>query len=119
MFWLILLLILIYFIAAPIFKVWRKVRKFQDQYYKTMNGDQDSESGGTSTGSNRTAKEREMVERYRRYIDETAQNVDYEELDGRMSSESPQEQNAQQEPSTTKYQEEVISDVEFEEVKEG
>ena len=36
LFWLIIIIILVW-IATPIIKVWRKVRRFQDEYTRTMN----------------------------------------------------------------------------------
>ena len=112
MFWLILLLILLYFIAAPIIRVWRKVRSFQDEYNKAMN-----EQGNYQTSSKNEAKtneQREMVERYHRYSDETAENVDFEELDGPMTEEPQLAEDTP--PSSSRYQEEPITDAEFEEI---
>ena len=55
-----------------------------------------------------------MVERYRRYSEENAENVDYEELEGRIEQE-PSTPSTQQEP-TSRYQEEIVSDAEYEEI---
>jgi ABC-type multidrug transport system fused ATPase/permease subunit len=108
-FLLILLLVVIYFIAAPIIKVWRKVRQFQDQYNRTMEGqDASQQSYETKT------EEEELKERYRRYTKSEAQNVDFEELDGPMQQESSPNQASQS--TGNRYQEEAISDAEFEEI---
>ncbi|MBQ9585387.1 MAG: hypothetical protein IJR20_05235 [Muribaculaceae bacterium] len=112
MFWFILFLILLYFIAAPIFRVWRKMRRFRNEYEQAMNQQGNYQPGHAS--DTRTDEQREMVERYRRYSEENAENVDYEELEGRME-EKADNTSAQQEPSS-QYQEEAISDAEYEEI---
>lgn len=112
MFWFILFLILLYFIAAPIYRVWRKMRQFRDEYEQAMKQQGNYQPGQTS--DTRTDEQREMVERYRRYSEENAENVDYEELEGRME-EKVENTSTQQEPSS-KYQEEAISDAEYEEI---
>lgn len=107
MFWLILLLILLYFLAAPIVRVWRKVRQFQDEYNRTMNG------GQNTTGNSANPAQNEMAERYRRYSDATAENVEFEELEGHIESEPE----VDIPPSnTSSYQEEVVSDAEYEDI---
>lgn len=111
MFWFILLLILLYFIAAPIYRVWRKMRQFRDEYERAMK--QQGSYQPEQHDGRRGDEQREMVERYRRYSDENAENVDFEELDGPMTEEIPTHDN--QHTSST-YQEEPISDAEFEEI---
>ena len=48
------------------------------------------------------------------YSEENAENVDYEELEGRME-EKADNTSTQQEP-TSRYQEEIVSDAEYEEI---
>ena len=63
----------------------------------------------------RTREEEELIEKYRRYSQENAQSVDFEELDGPM----PQQETSQQSTtSSTRYQEEAVSDAEYEEIKD-
>lgn len=112
MFWFILFLILLYFIAAPIYRVWRKMRRFRDEYEQAMKQQGNYQPGHAS--DTRTDEQREMVERYRRYSEENAENVDYEELEGRIEQE-PSTPSTQQEP-TSRYQEEIVSDAEYEEI---
>ena len=106
-FLLILFILFLIWIASPIFRVWRKVRQFQDEYKRTMNQTQQQQP------SDAQPQEKTMAERYRRYSDSTAENVDFEELEGKM--EEPVEAEPQQERSS-RYQEETISDAEFEEI---
>ena len=109
-FLLILFILFLIWIAAPVFRVWRKVRQFQDEYTRTMNQTQQQQSTGTS-GSQQ--KEKTMADRYRKYSETNAENVDFEELEGKM--EEPLSDVSQQQQST-RYQEEAISDAEFEEL---
>ena len=111
MFWLILLLILLYFIAAPIIRVWRKVRQFQNEFNRNMNGGGQNQNAGQPN-----ATQRDMAERYRRYSDATAENVEFEELEGPVEQEP--EELTQSDSTTSSYQEEIVSDVEFEDIKE-
>ena len=54
-----------------------------------------------------------MADRYRKYSETTAENVDFEELEGKME-ESADDKVGQE--RTTRYQEEVISDAEYEDI---
>jgi hypothetical protein len=112
MFWFILFLILLYFIVAPVFRVWRKMRQFKDEYEQAMNRQGSYQPGNRN--DQRTDEQREMVERYRRYSEENAENVDFEELDGPMSEES--QHGSDNQSNSTKYQEEPVSDAEYEEI---
>lgn len=113
-FLLILLLVLLYFVLSPIVRVWRKVRQFQDEYQRTMSGGYDN----TQQQDKPKSEEEELIEKYRRYSQETAQNVEFEELEGPMPQEEPKQDTSQQNSSSTRYQDETISDVEFEEIKD-
>ena len=53
------------------------------------------------------------MERYRRYSDATAENVDFEELEGHITESDDISLNN---GPTTRYQEEEVSDAEFEEI---
>lgn len=111
LFWLIIIIILVW-IATPIIKVWRKVRRFQDEYTRTMNsGGQQGPSA--PQGRQRSEEQQEIVERYRRYSDATAENVDFEELEGHITESDDTSLNN---GPTTRYQEEDVSDAEFEEI---
>ena len=57
LFWLIIIIILVW-IATPIIKVWRKVRRFQDEYTRTMN------SGGQQGPSAPQGKQRPLQRRH-------------------------------------------------------
>ncbi len=107
---LILFILFLIWIATPIFKVWRKVRQFQDEYRNTMNQQQ----GQSQQGGVQQQKE-DMAERYRRYSEANAENVEFEELEGKM--EDTPDDEPQQGPSS-RYQEEEISDAEFEDIPE-
>lgn len=112
-FLLIILLIFLYFVLSPIVKVWRKVRQFQEEYRQTMSG-----GNGNAQQDSTKSEEEEMIEKYRRYSQENAQNVEFEELDGPMPQEETQDDTAQQTYRSTRYQEETVSDAEFEEIKD-
>ena len=109
LFWLILFILILIWIASPIIRVWRKVRQFQDEYTRTMNQTQQQSSGSV----NDEPQEKSMADRYRKYSETTAENVDFEELEGKM--EETADSNVGRE-RTTRYQEEVISDAEYEEI---
>jgi hypothetical protein len=109
LFWLILFILILIWIASPIIRVWRKVRQFQDEYTRTMNQTQHQSPGGAGEDP----QEKSMADRYRKYSETTAENVDFEELEGKM--EETVDSNVGQE-RTTRYQEEVISDAEYEEI---
>lgn len=109
LFWLILFILILIWIASPIIRVWRKVRQFQDEYTRTMNQTQQQSPGGAGEDP----QEKSMADRYRKYSETTAENVDFEELEGKM--EETVDSNVGQE-RTTRYQEEAISDAEYEEI---
>ncbi len=113
LFWLIVIGLLLYYIAAPIFRVWRKVRQFQDEYRRTMSGMGDSTTSQGQQPQQDDANQ-DMMERYRRYSDATAENVEFEELEGHIDEEPPTPEPPLSEP--TRYQQEEISDAEFEEI---
>ena len=108
-FLLILFILIIIWIASPIIRVWRKVRQFQDEYRNTINQQQ----GQSQQGGAQQQKE-DMAERYRRYSEANAENVDFEELEGKMEDTPDEPQHG---PSS-RYQEEEISDAEFEDIPE-
>ena len=114
LFWLIVIGLLLYYIGAPIYRVWRKVRQFQDEYNRNMSG-----MGNNTTSQSQPSGEddanREIMERYRRYSDATAENVEFEELDGHIDEEPLAEDPPAN--SSTRYQQEEISDVEFEDIE--
>ena len=85
----------------------------KDQYKKAMN-EQGNYQTSAQKKDGKTDEQREMVERYRRYSDETAENVDFEEIDGPISEDQPLNDNDHS--SATSYQEEPVSDAEFEEI---
>lgn len=107
-FLLILFILIVIWIASPIIRVWRKVRQFQNEYTRTMNQTQQQNPNQSQEGKDET-----MAEKYRKYSDSTAENVDFEELDGPM--EDTPDTNPGNEHST-RYQEEAISDAEYEEI---
>lgn len=111
LFWIILLLILVW-IATPIVKVWRKVRKFQSEY---MRGTQQGNDGQRQSYSTEQDQDQEMTmaERYRRYSDTMAENVEFEELEGPMQEPAG---TSHADGPTTRYQQEAVSDVEYEEI---
>ena len=112
----ILLLVILYFVLSPIVRVWRKVRRFQDEYNRNMSG---NTYGGSPQQDAPRSEEEELIEKYRRYSPENAQSVDFEELDGPMpQQESHQETSQQSTTSSTRYQEEAVSDAEYEEIKD-
>ena len=105
-FLLILFILFLIWIATPIFRVWRKVRRFQDEYNRTIY------QQGQSQQNEEQQRKEEMADRYRRYSEANAENVEFEELEGKMEN-TPSE--PQQGP-TSRYQEEEISDAEYEEI---
>ncbi len=111
LFWIIILLILVW-IATPIIKVWRKVRKFQNDYMR--NAQQQGSTGQRQSYSTEPQEEEmSMADRYRKYSDSMAENVEFEELEGPMQE--PQKPSPDNGP-TTRYQQEAVSDAEFEEI---
>lgn len=109
-FLLILLFVLLYIFIAPIVRVWRKVRQFQDQYTRTMSG---SNTGTTAGNSDDYNNKEDMAQKYRRYSSENGEYVDFEELEGTIT-ESPSTHDA--DTPRSRYQEEAVSDAEFEEI---
>ena len=111
LFWIIILLILIW-IATPIIKVWRKVRKFQNDYMR--NAQQQGSTGQRQSYSTEPQEEEmSMADRYRKYSDSMAENVEFEELEGKIQE--PASTTRDEQP-TTRYQQEAVSDAEFEEI---
>ncbi len=105
----ILLLILLFFLLSPVIKVWRAVRKFQNEYNSAM--DQANNNKGKEQNDD---EQSELKERYRRYSDETGEYVSFEEVEGR-----PINDDGNSQPSTgssSKYQDEIVSDAEYEEI---
>ncbi|MBP5688167.1 MAG: hypothetical protein J6X22_05935 [Muribaculaceae bacterium] len=110
MWFLIIILLLLFLFFSPVIKVWRAVRKFQDEYNRTM--DQASQN---QDAAQKNDKQNELKERYRRYTDETGEDVSFEEVKGRPNDNETTEQQPSS-GSSSKYQDEVVSDAEFEEI---
>lgn len=112
-FWLILLLFALFFFS-PAVKVWRAVRKFQDDYNKTMGDAQQK-----ANNANNTSSANEMKERYHRYTSENGEYVNYEELEGRpqQPDETENAPSGASSSAGSKYQEEIVSDAEFEDIE--
>lgn len=108
MWFLIIILILLLFLLSPVIKVWRAVRKFQNEYNRTMD-----QARQNQADAQKEDEQNELKERYRRYTDETGEYVSFEEVEGR-----PEESTEQQQPkgNSSKYQDEIVSDAEFEEI---
>ncbi len=107
-FLIIFLLLMLFF--SPVIKVWRAVRKFQNEYDSAMNQARQNQSN-----AQKTDEQNDLKERYRRYSDETGEYVSFEEVEGRPSdNESTQSQPSSD--TSSKYQDEVVSDAEFEEI---
>ncbi len=107
--WIFLIIILLLFLFfSPVFKVWRAVRKFQNEYNRTVNQTRQNQAD-----EQKANEKNDLKERYRRYSDETGEYVSFEEMEGR-----PEESSEQQSSTGTnsKYQEEIVSDAEFEEI---
>lgn len=104
-----IILILLFFLLSPVFKVWRAVRKFQDEYNRTMD-----QARQNQEAAQKDDEKNDIKERYRRYSDETSEYVSFEEMEGRPND----NENTEPQPSntTSKYQDEVVSDAEFEEI---
>ncbi|MBR5030888.1 MAG: hypothetical protein IKX63_07305 [Muribaculaceae bacterium] len=113
-FFLLILLILALFFFSPAVRVWRAVRKFQNDYNQAMEDAQQK-----ANEANTTSSTNEMKERYRRYTTENGEYVNYEELEGRPQQHDETE-NAPSGASSSagsKYQEEIVSDAEFEDIE--
>ena len=111
MWFLVLILILLFLFFSPVFKVWRAVRKFQDEYNSNMDNATRQNQGSTPKDN----EQEELKERYRRYSDETGEYVSFEDVEGRPNdneSHEPQPSSG----TSSKYQDEPVSDAEFEEI---
>jgi len=113
MWFFIIILLLLIFLLSPVIKVWRAVRKFQNEYNQAMN----QARGGQANTQSPTDENEELKERYRRYSDETGEYVSFEEVEGRPETSSePAEQQQSSGGSNSKYQDEIVSDAEFEDI---
>lgn len=112
MWFLVVILLILFLLFSPVIKVWRSVRKFQKDYESAMNKARQQNGGAKQQDD----ANREFKERYRRYSDETGEYVSFEEMEGKPEAEK--ETNTQQtsSSSSSKYQEEMVSDAEFEEI---
>lgn len=110
MWFLILILILLFFLLSPVIKVWRAVRKFQNEYNRTMD-----QAKQNQHKAQKEDEQNELKERYRRYSDETGEYVSFEEVEGRPETSTSSEQQPSSDGSS-KYQDEIVSDAEFEEI---
>lgn len=110
MWFFILILILLIFLLSPIFKVWRAVRRFQNEYNSAMD-----QARQNQTEAQKNDEQNELKERYRRYSDETGEYVNFEEVKGRPDTQESSEQQASS-GSSSKYQDEIVSDAEFEDI---
>ena len=111
MWFLIIILILLLFFFSPAIKVWRAVRKFQDEYNRTMD-----QARQNQEAAQKDDEKNDLKERYRRYSDETGEYVSFEEVEGRPEDTT---QSSGQQPSSggsSKYQDEIVSDAEFEDI---
>lgn len=109
---LIIVLILLLLFFSPVIKVWRAVRKFQNEYNHAMDQARQNQAGAQEKD-----EKNELKERYRRYSDETGEYVSFEEVEGQPYDTT--EQNTNQQPprgGNSKYQDEIVSDAEFEDI---
>lgn len=107
---LIIILLLLLFLFSPVIKVWRAVRKFQNDYNRAMD-----QANQNQADSQKDDEKNEIKERYRRYSDETGEYVSFEEMEGRLDDND----NNETQPTngtSSKYQDEIVSDAEFEEI---
>ncbi len=107
---LIIILLLLFFLFSPVIKVWRAVRKFQDEYNRTMN-----QARQNQETAQKNDEQNDLKERYRRYSDETGEYVSFEEMEGRPNDNETTEPQPSSSTSS-KYQDEPVSDAEFEEI---
>ncbi|MBR5639618.1 MAG: hypothetical protein IKW83_07635 [Muribaculaceae bacterium] len=110
--WFIIILILLLFLLSPVIKVWRAVRKFQNEYNRTM--DQARKNQGETTQED--DEKNDLKARYRRYSDETGEYVNFEEMEGRPETITQDSEQQTTTGSSSKYQDEIVSDAEFEEI---
>ena len=109
-FFLLILLAFLLIIFSPVVKVWRAVRKFQSDYNNTMGNAQQNDN----KADNKTS---DVKERYRRYSSETGEYVNYEEIEGRPQETIEPEHSTESTSSSSRYQEEIVSDAEFEDIE--
>lgn len=107
---LIIILLLLLFLFSPVIKVWRAVRKFQNDYNRAMD-----QANQNQADSQKDDEKNEIKERYRRYSDETGEYVSFEEMEGRLDDNDNNETQPTNDTSS-KYQDEIVSDAEFEEI---
>lgn len=108
MWFLIIIILLLLFLLSPVIKVWRAVRKFQNEYNRAVD-----QARQNQEAAQKDDEKNELKERYRRYTDETGEDVNFEEMEGRL------EETIEPQPSSgssSKYQDEIVSDAEFEEI---
>lgn len=107
----VIILLLLFFLLSPAIKVWRAVRKFQNDYNQAMN-----QASNKQQASPQDDEKDEIKERYRRYSDETGEYVSFEEVEGRPEPQHPGQEHHTASSSNSKYQDEIVSDAEFEEI---
>ena len=90
--------------------VFRAVRKFQDEYNRTMD-----QARQNQEAAQKNDEQKDLKERYRRYSDETGEYVSFEEMEGRPNDNETTEPQSSSSTSS-KYQDEVVSDAEFEDI---
>ncbi len=110
MWFLIIILLLLLFLFSPVIKVWRAVRKFQNDYNRAMD-----QANQNQADSQKNDEKNEIKERYRRYSDETGEYVSFEEMEGRPDDNEHNETQSTN-GTSSKYQDEIVSDAEFEEI---
>lgn len=112
MWFLIVILLLLLLLFSPVIRVWRAVRKFQKDYDNAMNQASQQNQGGTQKND----EQNDLKERYRRYSDETGEYVSFEEMEGRPEDTTPSSEQQASTGNSSKYQEEIVSDAEFEDI---
>lgn len=111
MWFFIIILLLLIFLVSPIFKVWRTVRKFQDDYNRAVD-----EAKQRQKEEQQNNEQNDLKERYRRYTNETGEYVSFEEMKGRPESSNETSEQQPSNGSNSKYQDEIVSDAEFEDI---
>ena len=111
MWFLIIVLLLLFLFFSPVIKVWRAVRKFQNEYNRTMNQAQQNQEA-----AQKADEKNDLKERYRRYSDETGEYVSFEEVQGHTEDTTKNSEPQSSSNSSSKYQDEIVSDAEFEEI---
>ena len=112
MWFLVVILLILFLLFSPVIKVWRSVRKFQKDYESAMNKARQQNGGAQQQDDSN----REFKERYRRYSDETGEYVSFEEMEGKPEAEKETNTKQTSSSSSSKYQEEMVSDAAFEEI---